>query len=79
MAFDNVVDPTSCNPYTTASGDRKRACPKANLVDIQAKILRSLMLSFNFPDFIRAFIKKNFIIILRIRESERWRITTCCW
>lgn len=45
MAFDNVVDPTSCNPYTTASGDRKRACPKANLVDIQAKILRSLMLS----------------------------------
>lgn len=40
MAFDNVVDPTSCNPYTTASGDHKRACPKANLVDIQAKILR---------------------------------------
>ena len=50
MAFDNVVDPTSCNPYTTASGDRKRACPKANLVDIQAKILRSLMLSFTFSN-----------------------------
>ena len=42
MAIDNVIDPTNCNPYSTASGDNKRACPKANMVDIKAEIRRSL-------------------------------------
>lgn len=69
MAFDNVVDPTSCNPYTTASGDRKRACPKANLVDIQAKILRSLMLSFTFSN-----PQDNYKVLLYEGSDEIWEI-----
>ncbi len=42
MAIDNALTPTNCNPYSTASGDNKRACPKANMVD-SAEIRRSLL------------------------------------
>ncbi len=41
MAIDNVLDLPIVTPYSTASGDNKRACPKANMVDIKAEIRRS--------------------------------------
>lgn len=69
MAFDNVIDPTSCNPYTTASGDSKRACPKANLVDIQTKICRSLMLSFTFSN-----PQDNYKVLLSEGSDDIWEI-----
>ena len=70
MAIDNVIDPTNCNPYSTASGDNKRACPKANMVDIKAEIRRSLLISFVFsnPD-------DNYKVLLsagKVRNFEYW-------
>ena len=69
MAIDNVIDPTNCNPYSTASGDNKRACPKANMVDIKAEIRRSLLISFVFsnPD-------DNYKVLLSEGAKEIWEI-----
>ena len=69
MAIDNVIDPTNCNPYSTASGDPKRACPKANMVDIKAEIRRSLLISFVFsnPD-------DNYKVLLSEGSKEIWEI-----
>ena len=69
MAIDNVIDPTNCNPYSTASGDNKRACPKANMVDIKAEIRRSLLISFVFsnPD-------DNYKVLLSEGSKEIWEI-----
>lgn len=69
MAIDNVIDPTNCNPYSTASGDNKRACPKANMVDIKAEIRRSLLISFVFsnPD-------DNYKVLLSEGTKEIWEI-----
>ena len=69
MVIDNVIDPTNCNPYSTASGDNKRACPKANMVDIKAEIRRSLLISFVFsnPD-------DNYKVLLSEGSKEIWEI-----
>ena len=69
MPIDNVIDPTNCNPYSTASGDNKRACPKANMVDIKAEIRRSLLISFVFsnPD-------DNYKVLLSEGSKEIWEI-----
>ena len=69
MVIDNVIDPTNCNPYSTASGDNKRACPKANMVDIKAEIRRSLLISFVFsnPD-------DNYKVLLSEGAKEIWEI-----
>lgn len=69
MAIDNVIDPTNCNPYSTASGDNKRAYPKANMVDIKAEIRRSLLISFVFsnPD-------DNYKVLLSEGAKEIWEI-----
>ena len=69
MPIDNVIDPTNCNPYSTASGDPKRACPKANMVDIKAEIRRSLLVSFVFsnPD-------DNYKVLLSEGGKEIWEI-----
>ena len=69
MAIDNVIDPTNCNPYSTASGDNKRACPKGNMVDIKAEIRRSLLISFVFsnPD-------DNYKVLLSEGSKEIWEI-----
>lgn len=69
MAIDNVIDPTNCNPYSTVSGDNKRACPKANMVDIKAEIRRSLLISFVFsnPD-------DNYKVLLSEGAKEIWEI-----
>ena len=69
MTIDNVIDPTNCNPYSTASGDNKRACPKANMVDIKAEIRRSLLISFVFsnPD-------DNYKVLLSEGAKEIWEI-----
>ena len=69
MAIDNVIDPTNCSPYSTASGGNKRACPKANMVDIKAEIRRSLLISFVFsnPD-------DNYKVLLSEGAKEIWEI-----
>ena len=81
MAIDNVIDPTNCNPYSTASGDNKRACPKANMVDIKAEIRRSLLISFVFsnPDDNYKVLLSEVLRNLGNRLCKRWRIETCCW
>ena len=69
MAIDNVIDPTNCNPYSTASGDNKRACPKANMVDIKAEIRRSLLISFVFSNQ-----DDNYKVLLSEGAKEIWEI-----
>lgn len=66
---NNVIDPTNCAPYSTASGDPKRACPKTNLVDVKSEIRRSLLVSFSFsnPD-------DNYKVLLSEGAKEIWEI-----
>lgn len=68
--INNVTDPTSCNIYTTAGKrDKKRNCPTISLVDVQAEIKRSLMVSFTFanPD-------DNYKVLLEEGSSNIWEI-----
>lgn len=67
--MDNVIDPTNCAPYSTASGDPKRVCPKTNLVDVKSEIRRSLLVSFTFsnPD-------DNYKVLLSEGSKEIWEI-----